>query len=805
MSQEDKVNIEQEEDLFSIKDFLMLCLGQWKWFVLSIIVFTALGIFYIAKTEAVFNRMEEILVKDQQTGGGMGEVTNSFSQLGLFSQSTTVYNELISLTSPSLMYDIVDRLDLQTNYDLQRGLHPNTLYGTNNPIRVEFPDLSPGRSLSFRIVLQPNGNYVIKKIVEYLPGNKKEKYTDEIKGKLGDVAVNTPIGKVKVMPNDSYIVGSLAGEGEEMTIDIDRQSRQSTVEQYVAKLKGDLTDQDADVIKLSIDDSSVQRADAILNSVIDVYNERWIEDKNKMAIATSKFISERLVVIEKELGNVDTQISDYKSDMRIPDVEEAAKGIIGQDFLMTEEGLKASTYLAMTSFMKDFLDDPKNNFDIIPMNTGVENPVLEQQIALYNDALLKRNTLAENSGVDNPLVKDMDQQLEGMRNAVKQSVNSNIQNIKNSINKITEAQQSTRQELSNAPKQALVLLSAERQQLVMQELYLFLLQKREETELSQKFTADNIRVITPPYGKQGPVSPKKKLILIIAIFLGVAIPAVAMFIAESSNTKIRSKKDLENSSVPFAGEIPFVGKKRRIRKMFKTKKGKQREIDRPKVVVQEGKRDIPNEAFRVVRSNIDFMLGKNEVPVIALTSFNPGSGKSFVAFNLGASFAIKGRKVLLIDGDLRHGSLSGYVESPRKGITNYLTGSTDDWKSLVRTTKEFPNLSVLPIGHRPPNPAELLDNGRLQQMLEEARKEYEIVLIDCPPVNIVVDTQIINQYADRTLFVVRAGLLERKAMKEIENIVSSNKLKNVTLLLNGTLTEFSSYHTYGNYEAIDKA
>lgn len=804
MSTQEKANIEQEEDLFSFKDFFMLCLGQWKWFIVSIIFFAALGVFYIARKEAVFNRMEEILVKDQQTGGGMGEVTNSFSQLGLFSQSTTVYNELISLTSPSLMYDVVDRLDLQTNYDLKHGLHPNTLYGTNNPIHVEFPDLAPHRTLKFQLVIQPNGNFVLKKLVEYLPGNEKAKYSDEISGKIDGPEVKTPIGKVKVTHNDSYIVGSL-NDGAEMTIEINRIGRQSAVEMYVAKLKGDLTDQDADVIKLSIDDSSIQRADAILNSVVDVYNERWIEDKNKMAVATTKFISERLGVIEKELGNVDTQISDVKSEMRIPDVEEAAKGIIGQDFLMTEEGLKASTYLAMASYMKDFLDDPKNNYDIIPMNTGIENPVLEQQIALYNDALLKRNNLAENSSTENPLVKDMDQQLEGMRNAVKQSVNSNIQNIKNSINKISEAQQSTREELAKAPKQALVLLSAERQQLVMQELYLFLLQKREETELSQKFTADNTRIITPPYGKQSPVSPKKKLILIIAIFLGVMIPAVAMFIAESANTKIRSKKDLENSSVPFAGEIPFVGKRKRIRRLLKTKKGKQKEIDKPKVIVAEGKRDIPNEAFRVVRSNVDFMLRKDEVPVIALTSFNPGSGKSFVAFNLGASFSIKGRKVLLIDGDLRHGSLSGYVDSPRKGITTYLTGATDDWKALVRTSKEFTNLSVMPIGHRPPNPAELLENGRMNQLLEEARKEYQIILIDCPPVNIVVDTQIINQYVDRTLFVVRAGLLEKKALKEIENIVAEGKLKNVTLLLNGTLTEFSSYHTYGNYEAIDKS
>ena len=793
--------MESNEDEFSLKDFLLLCLSRWKWILLSIIFFGAVGYLYVARKEPVYNRMEEILVKDQESGGGIADVNNAFSQLGLVSSNTNVYNELISLTSPSLMYDVVERLDLTVNYNLKRGLHPNTLYGTNNPIHVEFPDLSNKKTVGFRITMQPNGTYTLSRISQFVDG-KMVKYDNEISGKIGDI-VGTPVGKVKITHNDSYIVGSQK-DGEEMVIDIFKNSLQSAVELYAAKLNGDLTDQDADVIKLSIDDVSVQRADDILNSLITVYNERWIEDKNKMAVATSKFISERLVVIEKELGNVDDEISDYKSEMRMPDIEETAKGFIAQDFMMTQEGLKISTMIAMATYLKDYLMDPKNTYAILPMNSGVENPVLETQIAAYNEVLLKRNNLAENSSDENPLVKDINQELAGMRNAIIQSVNSNIENLTRSLKNIETAQGDTRDVLADAPQKAKTLLSTERQQLVLQELYLFLLQKREENELSQTFTADNIRVITPPYGNQRPISPKKTLILIIALFLGLAIPATAMFIAESANTKIRSKKDLENTRVPFAGEIPFVGKKKRIRKLFQTKKMKQKAIDKPKVVVAEGKRDIPNEAFRVVRSNIDFMLSKDKTDLIAITSFNPGSGKSFVAFNLGASFSLKGKKVLLIDGDLRHGSISTYVNSPGKGITNYLTGDVTDWRTLVKRADGFKDYDVLPIGKRPPNPAELLDNGRIKTLLEEARKEYQIVMIDCPPINIVVDTQIINQYVDRTIFVVRAGLLEKSALKEIEGIIEEDKLRNIAILLNGTTTEFSSYHTYGNYEAIDK-
>ena len=794
---------DQEVESLSLKNFFILCLGYWKWFLLSIIFFVGVGIFYVYTRQPVFERSEEILVKDQETAGGVQEVNNSFSQMGLFSNSTKVYNELIAFTSPAVMFEVVRRLNLTLNCDRRDGLRRQTLYGTSLPVNIEFPDLSDRQDVGFRIEITPDGDYEMSKIWKGIPGGR-EKYEKVVKGKVGGAPVKTPFGVVEVKPNDAYITGSVP-DGEDLIIDVFKQSLQGTVEKYVTKLIGDLTDQDADVIKLSIKDTSVERADDILNAVVAVYNERWIEDKNKVALATSNFIAERLVSIEQELGQVDDRIADQKSEMRIPDMEEAAKGIITQDMAIREEMLKISTMLSMSTYLKEYLQNPSNTYSIIPMNTGTENVVVEEQIALYNELLLKRNNLAENSSDDNPLVKDYNKQLAGIRNSILRSTDSYIANLQSALANIDQAKAAATSEIEKAPKQAKLLLSHERQQLVMEELYLFLLQKREENQLSQTFTAASTRIITPPYGKMKPVSPKKGLMIIISFILGLAIPAGALFIAESSNTKIRSKKDMENLPIPFAGEIPQIGKNRKWLKIFQTKKRKRKIIDRPRVVVAEGKRDIPNEAFRVVRSNIDFMLERNEHHAIALTSFNPGSGKSFVAFNLGASFALKGKKVLVIDSDLRHGSISGYVNSPRKGLSTYLTGNAPEWEKLVCKADGVEGLYVLPIGHRPPNPAELLENGRMQKLIDEAREEYDIVLVDCPPVNIVVDTQIINQYVSRTIFVVRAGLLEKQALNELIALDREKKLKNITVLLNGTTTEFSSYHTYGNYEAIDKA
>lgn len=796
-----KINTEQEFDTLSIKNFLLLCLGYWKWFLLSIVVFVGFGLFYIYTRQPVYERSEEILVKDQESGGGM-DVTNSFSQLGLFSSSTKVYNELISFTSPAVMFEVVKRLDLMMNYNLQKGLRKQTLYGTNLPYNFEFLDKGDNDNIGFKIEVKPNGSYEMYKIWEIEPSGIV-KYDDKISGKIGGGAVKTPIGRIAVVNNPDYIPSGEFEDGENKLIEVYHQALQLAVEKYVAKLKGDLTDQDADVIKLSISDTSVERADDILNTIVTVYNERWIEDKNKVAVATSKFISERLEIIKDELGLVDDEIAEHKSAIGIPDIEKVADVYVAQDAMMTEQFLQTNNFLAMTTYLKEYLQNPANQYSIIPINTGTNNVVLEEQIGQYNELLLTRNNLAENSGNNNPLVMDKDKALAGMRTSIMRSIDSQITNLEEALKNISKEQSRTRNEISATPKKVKPLLSVERQQLVMEQLFLFLLQKREETELNQTFTADNTRIITPPYGNHKPVSPKKTILIIVFFFIGAGIPAGALFIAETSNTKVRSKKDVENLSIPFAGEIPFIGKDNKIKKLFKSKKRKQKDVDKPLIIVAEGKRDVPNEAFRVVRANLDFMLGKGETSIIALTSFNPGSGKSFIAYNLGASFALKGKKVLIIDGDLRHGSISGYVNSPKKGISNYLTGSLPDWKSVVVPT-ELNNLSILPVGQKAPNPAELLDNGRLETVIEEAKTEYDIIFIDCPPINIVVDTQIINQYSTRTLFVIRAGLLERKALNDLAILAEEDKLKNITVLLNGTKSEFSQYYSYGNYEAIDK-
>ena len=585
---------------------------------------------------------------------------------------------------------------------------------------------------------------------------------------------------------------------------VERTGMQNSVETYSALVKGDLADKDADVIDLSMKDVSAQRAVDVLNAIVEVYNENWVHDKNKIAVATSNFIDDRLRLIESELGDVDNDIFKFKSENRVPDLEEAAKIQMKQSTDMSNKMLEVTNQMAMSIYLRDYLNNPSNAKNVIPVNTGIGSNTLETQISNYNNLLLNRNTLAASSSDSNPLVVDYDAQIKGLREAIVNAINAQIVSLNTTLRNMQGAKGTAEGQLASGPTQAKYLLSVERQQKVKESLYLYLLQKREENELTQTFTAYNTRIITPPTGSLLPVAPKKSMILMVCFLLGLCVPGVALYISEATNTKVRNRKDLDKMSVPFVGEIPFVGKKSMmdvVRKVFPKKKN-SRELEKVLVAVKDGSRDVVSESFRIVRSNLDFMIRDQKAcNVIMVTSFNPGSGKSFISFNLASSFALKGKKVLVVDGDLRHGSVSQFVNMPSKGISSYLTGNTNNWRQLVVPVTSHDGMFVMPIGHRPPNPAELLDNGRIGEFIKEASEDYDYIFIDCPPTDIVVDTQIVERYVDRTIFVVRAGLLDRKMVADIDAIYRNKRFKQMCIVLNGTDTHNKSkaYGVYGYY------
>lgn len=794
----EKVNKEMTVEL-SGKDFFKQCLLKWKWFAISMIFFIGIAVVYVMRKEPVYERSEQLLVKDQDSGG-MGNIGSAFSSFGLGGANAGVYNELISLTSPAVMKETVKELRLYMDYTQRNKFRPATLYGNSLPYIVDMKDIGEEESASFHMFVSPDGSMTLKKFIRYTPDGKV-KYDGELSFAKNQKSIKTPLGVIEIYPNPEFTGVPFE---EETKIVVSKSTVQDAVESYGKKLNGQVVDREADVLDLSIRDVNVQRAVDILNTVLKVYTQYWIDDKNKLAIATSRFIDDRLALIQQELGDVETNIAKYKESTGTISLSATGSLNFQKEASFENRITEILMQISLTKDVKNYLSDPGNKFQVVPLNLGVGNDAIGGNIEQYNQLILTRANLVSNSSENNPIVKDLDSRIAGVREAIQKSINTHLDRLDKELANANKERAKAEGRMLSTPGKILPLLSEERQQKVKENLYVYLLQKREENELSKQFTAENIRVITPPMGSLKPVSPKKKLILLVAFVIAIIIPAGLLYLKLTGDSKVRSKKDFERIKVPFAGEIPLVGKAGVVAGL-KDKFGKQKKETAPLAVVEEGKRDVVNEAFRVIRSNIDFMTGKETTgQVIMLTSFNPGSGKSFISYNLGISFALKKKKVLLIDCDLRHGSSSMYVGMPKKGLTQYLTGAVNDWNSVAVASPSSESLHIIPVGKMPPNPAELFENGRLGELIEEARKIYDIILIDCPPVNIVADTQIVAPYADRTMFVVRAGLLEKKALAELNEFYEEKKFKNMSLILNGTEAVNSRYYTYGNYQSFSE-
>lgn len=458
--------------------------------------------------------------------------------------------------------------------------------------------------------------------------------------------------------------------------------------------------------------------------------------------------------------------------------------------------IQLNNQLSMAIYIKDYLSDKNRAGQLLPTNTGIGGTGIEALIASYNQAVLTRNDLLSNSSEDNALVKKMDRDLATQQTAIVRSLENLIAQIRKQISNAEANEALTNQKIASAPRQAQQLLSIDRQQKVKEALYIYLLQKREENELSKTFTAWNTRIIQPPYGG-GLTAPRSASILLIAFALGLAIPGGIIFLSEFLNRTVRGRKDLETLHVPFLGEIPLLSRKKHWWQH------RQNNAER-KIYIRENSRNLINESFRLVRTKLDYFVEKKDTAnIIMITSFNAGSGKSFISGNLAKTLSLGGKRVLAIDLDLRHASLSKLVDTPKQGLTSFLCGATDDIQSVILRNQFDGSVDVLPVGVVPPNPTELLQSDVMGNLFEMLKKEYDVILVDCPPIDIVADTNIVKKYADVSLFVVRVGLMDRRLLKEVDKLYLRHTYNKMAILLNGSQyvsTRYGHYrygYTYG--------
>lgn len=765
-------------DNVKVKDMVFLCLSHWAWFALSLVVVMGMAVLYLKFTPSVYTRTASLLIRSDDEQSASDEL---LKDLGMGKNPVNITNEMLSLQSGHVVKEIVMRLGLTVGYTHDGAFHREVAYGVDLPVTVDFGSLSDAETASFRMQLAADGTLTL---THFVRGGVACEGVFAMK--LG-TTVNTPVGKLTVKPSPYYRKG-VADE-----LEVSHEGLASAMASVAGSLSITLRDPNSTIIDISYKDLSIPRAEDVLNTLVAVYNENWIKDRNQRTVSTNEFIRDRLGIIEQELSGVEQNISSFKSRNLMPDVQQMGAMAVEQMSAADEQAHELGNQIYALRYIRGYLTDGKHEGQLLPSNTGINSSNIAGQITEYNNIMLQRNNHLANSSAQNPLVIDLNQHLATLRTSIIQSLDNEAAMLSAQQRGVQANRSQAVSKIASNPGQAKYLLSVERQQKVKETLYLYLLQKREENELSQTFTAYNSQLIEPPHGSAAPTFPVSRNVLLGALALALAVPCAVIFMREWMNTSVRGRKDLEGLRVPFVGEIPLAYKERR----FGWQRRRHEAKATPEVLVMEKSRNVMNEAFRVVRSNLEFILGFDRAhSVIMLVSMNPGSGKTFTTANLSVALGIKGKKVLAIDLDMRKGSLSAFVGKPGQGVSNFLSGQVADYRQLL---VPLHGIDVLPCGTLPPNPTELLYSPRFQQMMDDVRQHYDYVFIDCPPVEVVADSAIINRHVDMTLFVVRAQALDRSFLPDIERWYEERKYKNLSILLNGTTDAFShyGYHKYG--------
>ena len=581
----------------------------------------------------------------------------------------------------------------------------------------------------------------------------------------------------------------------------DKDEAKRAAQSLQGALSVSLDDEQSTIINLKYQDESPERAEKVLNTIIQVYNDRWINDKRLMANSTARFIDDRLLLIDKELSHVDDSISTFKARHEITNLEQASGLYLQQQTESEAEILKLSNQMHMAQYILDILNDSKSRYKLLPVHTGLESGEAGDQIAQYNSLLLKLKNSLEGTSTQNPIIIRQEDQLKEIRQNIIASVSNYIKTLQIQIGTMEGYNADVKEKVVSSPEQAKRLLAVERDQKVKESLYLYLLQKKEENEISMTYTPVPTQIIDMPHGASYPTFPNKKSIVLAALLVGLLLPAAVLFVKESLNTSVRGKIDIESrTQIPVVGEIPYYGEEKKRKKLRNLFESKKKRYEPTPLVVQHDCQDHINEAFRILRSSLEFMSDtRQHKNVYLVTSMFPGSGKTFISMNLALTLAIKHRHVLFIDGDLRRATATRTFGNTQTGLADYLGEKVESIDQLIYRHGEYPSLNILPVGTTPPNPTELLSSPRMRQLIEEMRPKYDFIIIDCPMTETLADASILGHHVDRTLYIVRAGLFQCNQVSLLDAYVESGKYKNLSIVLNAVKPLGQYGYKYGYY------
>lgn len=551
----------------------------------------------------------------------------------------------------------------------------------------------------------------------------------------------------------------------------------SLAEDYKSSLYVERESEKSSIVGLSYDDYSPEKATEILTMIIEVYNEKWQEEKHMLTRNTSAFIDTRLRLLDLELDRVDDSISTYKSRYGITDLSSVSDMYLKQQSEADAKILAMTNQRAMADYIRELVSDSSDHRQMLLVNSGISNPVIESQITQYNTLLMQLNSHLTYTSDQNPMIVNLENEIDNMRKAIQLAIDKHIQSLDIELAALQGYHDDATAKITSNPEQAKYLTAIERDQKVKESLYLYLLQKKEENEISITYDSSSTRVIDMPHAGSTPTSPVVSRILLAAILLGLMIPLTWIFLKATLGDRVRSRSDIEQyTDLPLLGEVPGS-----------SIKGKWKFF-----VVSRGKKDYYNDAFRMLRARLELTAPENE-HVFLVAASEPGAGKSFVSMNLSLAFALGGKKVLLIDGDLRRAEVSRHWKSEGMGLADYLEGKTENWEKCISRQEEYPGLDVLPVGHISDDPAELLLSDRFGNLMKELRARYSVILIDSPSSRLIADSDILLRHADGTLFVVRIGKTDRRNLSALnENPHAGGK--SIYLILN--MVDGKDYYYY---------
>ena len=773
----DDLYLEEKEEKTDFKAVLFKYTIHWPWFVACILLCMAGAWLYLRYTPPVYNISASVIIKDNDKNSKASSGMADLEDLGFYSSINNFDNEVEILQSRTLIKKVVEELDLYISYAAKSSFHDIELY-KSSPVKVwitpEEAQKLPAPAY-INLTLQPSNKLNVKITIG------EQEYSKQF-DKL-PALLTTPSGTFSFTPADSTIAKS------EQKIMATVSSPRSVAGSYRGALSIEPTSKSTTIAQISVKSTHTQRGMDFINKLVEIYNRDANDDKNEVATKTAEFIDERINIINGELGTTEQELETFKRDAGLTDLKSDAQLALSENSEYEKKRAENSTQLRLVQFLASYANNPDHAYEVLPVNVGLTDTGLTELINRYNEMQLERKRLLRSSQENNPVVVNLDASIRAMRSNVLTTINSVQRGLAITQADLERQAGKYARRITNAPGQERQLVNISRQQEIKAGLYLMLLQKREENAITLASTANNARIVDEALADAIPVSPKGKMIYLVALILGVALPVAVIYIIELFKYKIEGRADVEKiTSLPIVGDVPFSENK----------------SSEGAIVVHENQNDLMAETFRNVRTNVLYMMKSNE-KVILVTSTTTGEGKTFIASNLAVSLALLGKKIVIVGLDIRKPSLNKAfnLSHREQGISQFLANPEHtDLMSLVQVSRINANLSILPGGPIPPNPTELVARESLPQAIDILKKHFDYIILDTAPIGMVTDTQLISRVANASIYVCRADYTHKADYTLINELGEQKKLPNLCTIINGLdmkKKKYGYYYGYGKY------